>query len=58
MPGSKDKLISQAELDQAIQLLIKRLATAGGGGAATNIIISDDPPTNDQGEDGWIYLEY
>lgn len=58
MPGSKDKLISQAELDQAIQNLIKRLAAAGVGGAATNIIISDDPPTNEDGEDGWIYLEY
>jgi len=32
MPGSRDKLVSQAELDILVQQIIKRMASAGGGG--------------------------
>jgi hypothetical protein len=58
MPGSRDKLITEAELDLAIRKLIKRMASAGGGGEAVNIIISDDHPTPEDGADGYIWLEY
>lgn len=57
MPGDRD-YVTQQKLDLEIQKLLKRIRAGGTGGSAANIIISDDPPTAEDGEDGYIWLEY
>jgi len=50
MPGSRDKLVSQAELDILVQQIIKRMASAGGGapGASAFVDLTDVEADNYQ----------